>query len=104
MQKTNVNKINGHCEDPPAGGDEAIFLTLQKTSKVVCGCDRRIASDSCVVFAMTGVQIYFLLVPLFYYIIFYYYLCSLNRNGISREVNGKQEGIVHFAGNHSILR
>jgi hypothetical protein len=42
--------------------------------------------------------------PHFYYVIIFYYLCTLNRNGISRQVNGKQEGIIHFTRDHSILR
>jgi len=35
-------------------------------------------------------------------IIYLYYLCTLLRNGISRQVNGKQEGIIHFTGDHTI--
>jgi len=40
----------------------------------------------------------------FYYVIKFYYLCTLNRNGISRQVNGKQKGIIHFTRDHSILK
>lgn len=39
-----------------------------------------------------------------YIVIFYYYLCTLLRNGISRRVNGKQKSTVHLAGDNSIFK
>jgi hypothetical protein len=39
-----------------------------------------------------------------YIVIFYYYLCNLLLNGISRRVNGKQKSIIYFSRDHSIFR